>query len=258
MAVTYNTPGDVIEQEELTDFQKRLINFIQSGRESVASRKMLQVSSYLENLNIRTVLDVGSWHLKQTIEMLNAFPGCSVHAFEPEPENFNLCRQTHLSLGPEQGNRVKVWRLAAGSRTGALEFYKVDATQGDSNAGAASRYKFKPGMNGSFYNQKWIQKPVTVQEMRLDDWQQLYKIGPVDLVWIDVQGGELEAFRGADKLLDDVKIIFTEVGLTAYYDGQGLKPQIDEYLNAKGFVELTEAFELNGFEYEGNTVYVRS
>lgn len=113
-------------------------------------------------------------------------------------------------------------------------------------------------MNGSFYNQKWIQKPVTVQEMRLDDWQQLYKIGPVDLVWIDVQGGELEAFRGADKLLDDVKIIFTEVGLTAYYDGQGLKPQIDEYLNAKGFVELTEAFELNGFEYEGNTVYVRS
>lgn len=257
MAVTYNTPGDVVAPEQLTEFQQRLINFIQSGRESVASRKMLQVSEYLERLDIRTVLDVGSWHLKQTIEMLNAFPEAQVHAFEPEPENFNLCRQTHLSLGSELGNRVKVWRIAASSKTESLEFYSIDPTQGDSNAGAASRFKFKPGMNGSFYNQNWVQKPLTVQGMKLDDWQKLYEVGPVDLIWIDVQGGELDAFRGADSMLDNVKIIFTEVGLEAYYDGQSLKPQIDEYLGSKGFRELTEAFELNGFEYEGNTVYVR-
>jgi hypothetical protein len=55
-----------------------------------------------------------------------------------------------------------------------------------------------------------------------------------------------------------VHIIFTEVGLQAYYEGQSLKPQIDEFLASKGFREIVDAFELNGFEYEGNTVYVRS
>ena len=64
-------------------------------------------------------------------------------------------------------------------------------------------------------------------------------------------------FRGAENLLKDVKIIFSEVGLEAYYEGQGLKPQIDEFLMNLGFKEITEAFELNGFDYEGNTVYVR-
>jgi hypothetical protein len=52
-------------------------------------------------------------------------------------------------------------------------------------------------------------------------------------------------------------MIFTEVGLEAYYEGQSLKPQIDEYLNSLGFEEIKEAFELNGFAYEGNAVYKR-
>lgn len=248
----------MLDYNNLSPLEQRLVNFIKSGRESVACQKMLQVSKILEKFHIRTALDVGSWHLKQTIEMLHAFPDSIVHAFEPAPDNFVLCRNTHYSLGPELGNRVKVYKMAAGSKNGPLQFYTIDGTKGDSNEGAASRYKFLPGMNGSFFNQRWEQTQVEVTEMRLDDWQTQFKIGPVDLIWMDTQGGELEALQGADNLLNDVKIIFTEVGLKPYYDGQSLKPEIDMYLINKGFREIKEAFDTNGHENEGNAVYVKT
>jgi FkbM family methyltransferase len=235
----------------------RLTNYIYSGQESVASQKMLQVLNHIQDLDVKCILDVGSWHLKQSMEFLNAFPDAQVHAFEPAPDNFNLCKNTHMYMDPQNRDRLKVYNVALGDVNGTIDFYVIDDTKGDSNAGAASKFKFKPGMNGSFYNQNWIQKQVTVSQYRLDDFVPKYINMPVDILWIDVQGAELFAFKGAERTLKDTKMIFTEVGLEAYYEGQSLKPQIDEYLNSLGFEEIKEAFELNGFAYEGNAVYKR-
>lgn len=236
----------------------RLSQYVASGRESVASQKMLQIIDHVQGLDVKCILDVGSWHLKQSIEFLNAFPDAQVHAFEPAPDNYTLCKNTHMYMPKAERDRLKVYNVAIGDTNGPIDFYVIDETQGDSNAGAASKFKFKPGMNGSFYNQNWVQKPVTVNQYRLDDFVPRYINMPVDILWIDVQGSELYAFKGAEHTLKDTKLIFTEVGLQAYYEGQSLKPQIDEFLGSLGFTEITEAFELNGFEYEGNTVYKRT
>jgi len=42
---------------------------------------------------------------------------------------------------------------------------------------------------------------VKVQIVRLDDWMEAHKIERVDFIKLDVEGGELEVFKGADKLL---------------------------------------------------------
>ena len=76
-------------------------------------------------------------------------------------------------------------------------------------------------------------------------------------MWVDVQGAELLVFKGAEKILKNTRIIMTEVGLKPYYEGHTLKPDIDAYLGSLGFKELEGAFELNGFDYEANTIYVR-
>lgn len=235
----------------------RLHNYIESGRESVASRKMLQVISHIQDLQINCILDIGSWHLKQSCEFLNAFPEAQVHAFEPAPENFKLCKDTHMYMEPAYRNRLKVYNVAIGDNNRAIDFYVIDETQGDYNPGAASMFKFKPGLNGSFNKHNWVQKRVLVNQYRLDDFVTKYINMPVDIMWIDVQGAELFALKGAEKTLKDTKLIFTEVGLQAYYEGQSLKPEIDEYLFKQGFEEIKEAFELNGHEYEGNAVYRR-
>jgi hypothetical protein len=48
----------------------------------------------------------------------------------------------------------------------------------------------------------------------------------------------------------------TEVGIDSYYQGQSLKPQIDEFLKSQGFVELENSFKLS-FRYEGDVIYIK-
>jgi FkbM family methyltransferase len=184
-------------------------------------------------------------------------PECEVHAFEPVSNSYELCKETKLSLPLDHQKRISIWPLAIGDHDGIIDFFEIDASKGDDNQGAASRFEFLPGMNGSFYGKNWVQKKVIAEIRKLDSWAEQHGIGPIDMIWIDVQGGELQAFQGAEKTLESVKIIFSEVGLQEYYKGQSLKPDIDRFLSDRGFQEVTEAFELNGFAYEGNTVYVR-
>jgi FkbM family methyltransferase len=70
-----------------------------------------------------------------------------------------------------------------------------------------------------------------IKTTRLDDI-----IDDADYLKIDVQGAELDVFRGADKLLDKINIINTEVCFVPLYKGQPLFAEIDQALRKKGFM----------------------
>ena len=202
--------------------------------------------------NINEILDIGSWHLNQSLEFHEIFPNANINAFEPVPDSYQLCLNNN-----HYPDKITVNNLALTDFNGETNFYPVDPIKSsDPNVGASSLLKFMDGLNGSFFNQNWIQNEIVVKCSTLDNWCQTYN-KKIDIIWIDVQGAELQVFKGADKTLDDVKIIFTEVGLKPYYVGHSLKKEIDEYLISKGFIELTESFELNGFDYEANTIYCK-
>jgi hypothetical protein len=126
-----------------------------------------------------------------------------------------------------------------------------------SNCGASSMFKFIDGLNGPQFGQNLVQKEIKVQADTLDNWCKTNKITEIDILWMDAQGAELLVLQGARKILKNTKIIMTEVGLQPYYEGHTLKPDIDQLLKASGFRELESSFELNGFDYEGNTIYIR-
>ena len=53
---------------------------------------------------------------------------------------------------------------------------------------------------------------------------------PPDLLWMDLQGAELMALRGARETLRSVKVIHIEVSFRPMYVGQALFWDIDDYL----------------------------
>jgi hypothetical protein len=61
------------------------------------------------------------------------------------------------------------------------------------------------------------------------------------LLKIDVQGAELMVLQGADKVLDKVNVIFTEVTFNKLYDNGVLFNELYQYLISKGY-------KLEGFE----------
>lgn len=207
--------------------------------------------------SIKTVLDIGARFCEQSIEMAHILPDANIYAFEPVPTSYQLCLNNIASVDAQYRDRIKVFELAVSNKTEKINFFEVDSTGRDHNPGASSKYEFVPGLNGSFFDKHWTQTKIEVQAITLDEWRIQNNIGPVDVLWVDAQGGELDVFTGGEQTLKDVRVIMTEVGIGSYYQGQSLKPEIDAYLYSQGFKELPWAWELN-FEYEGNTIYVKS
>jgi|GEM_PF-362245 len=73
---------------------------------------------------------------------------------------------------------------------------------------------------------------VAVPTVRLDD---VIEPGAMDLLKIDVQGGELKVFDGARKRLAECLVVWTEAEFVPLYRGQPLFADIDQHLRAQGF-----------------------
>ena len=120
------------------------------------------------------------------------------------------------------------------------------------NSGIASKYRLID--EKVFGHENNVQKEITVDSIRLDDWCKTHNVRP-NLIWMDAQGAELDILRGAENSLRDIQAILTEVGLKSYYNGQSLKTEIDEYLANHGFFELESGY-VQRHEFEADTIYV--
>jgi hypothetical protein len=58
----------------------------------------------------------------------------------------------------------------------------------------------------------------------------------VDLLKIDIQGGELMVFQNAERRLADALVIQTEVEFLPMYQGQPLFSDVDQFLRRHGFI----------------------
>ena len=225
----------------------------------MVARRLATMQGKVEMGDVRQILDIGSWHLGQSIEFANIFPEARIDAFEPVPDSYQLCVSRRDSLETAVKNRISVHNIALSSMAGTIPFYAVDpALSSVPNVGASSMFKFMDGLNGTPFGQNLVQKEINVKADTLDKWCVKNKVTAIDIMWIDVQGSELLVLEGGEHILNNTRIIMTEVGLKPYYQGHTLKADIDKFLFAKGFKELEGSFELNGFDYEANTIYVRN
>jgi FkbM family methyltransferase len=97
-----------------------------------------------------------------------------------------------------------------------------------------------------------LRERVTV--MRLDDW-----MGPdetCDFIAIDVQGYELEVFKGAERALNSVYAVSAEINKEELYEGCARVGDLDAFLGQRGFKRaLTEWCGAEGAW--GEAIYVR-
>ena len=63
--------------------------------------------------------------------------------------------------------------------------------------------------------------------------------GPVDVLVVDVQGAELLVLQGAERTLQQVKAVVSEVSTRPFYDGGVLFPQLRAFLSEHGFEAMS-------------------
>lgn len=227
---------------------------------SVLAERLQHLLPVIDLNSWRNILDIGAMDGWEGVNLAKVFPDATIHAFEPSRANCERCIKTYMLQPAHIRSRIGLSQIALNDTTSTIEFYAVDeekaaAVKGKVNTGMGSLLQLEnPDMWPWEHN---AQISTTVQGYRLDDWCRETNTETVDAIWMDVQGAELKVLRGAENTLANIQVIMTEAGVKPYYHGHTLKPDIDQYLASKGFVELESARE-QAHEYEINAIYVNT
>lgn len=191
---------------------------------------------------VTKIFDIGSRDGCQALELADWFPGSEVVAFEPVPSNAEWCRENF-----KDRKEIMLMEVALSNKHDKADFYKVV----NGNVGASSLYEVNPEHHIA---RGWVQEKIQVQVypaatiIGID-----YEQAP-ELVWMDVQGAELEVVEGFGRFLEDVHAIHSEVGLSKIYKESTLKQELVDYLNKRGFRVVNEL--KNDLNIEEDLVFV--
>jgi FkbM family methyltransferase len=145
--------------------------------------------------------------------------------FEPDPNTF-------IKLEKNVSNSAILYNLALGNKTGVFEFNV------SSNGGASSSI-LKPKKHLIRHPKVQFNEKININMVKLDDIQ--FDRSSYNFINIDVQGYELEVFKGGCETLKNIDYVMTEVNRDEVYEDCAQIGEIDKYLNNLGFerVETT-------------------
>lgn len=132
------------------------------------------------------VLDVGANIGLISFPLLRLFPGLTIHAFEPGPVQNHFLE---ISIARNQiADRLHLNKVALADYTGEVDFH----VHGSRDASGDGMHD-----TGRAGTTVIIKAPV----MRMDDWWQASNRPKIDLIKIDVEGGEMLVLKGGCELL---------------------------------------------------------
>ena len=160
--------------------------------------------------------------------------GACVTGFEPIPEERERLIRTH------PGRRYLPYVVGDGSRRIFHTCrYAPCSSLYEPDQDVLQRFS---GMSGAY-------EVIGRQEVTTVCLDTLSELGGCDFLKLDVQGAELDVFRGARNLLADVLVIQVEVEFVPFYRGRPLFAEIDLFLRECGFM-LHKLVDVCGRPYQ--------
>jgi FkbM family methyltransferase len=177
------------------------------------------------NLKIKGVLHIGA-HFGQEFKTYKHLGITNVMFFEPLQSTFE-------NLKENIGNEAILVNTALGNMIGEIEMYTETSNQGQSSSILEPEYHLIQHPNIRFTDKELVKitKLDTFIENK-DDY---------NFINIDVQGYELEVFKGGTEFLKNIDYIMTEVNRAELYKNCAKVEELDLFLGDFGFerVETT-------------------
>lgn len=170
------------------------------------------------------MVDGGAHDGQMAGRFIERFPGLRVHAFEP---NGDLLPKLKANLSGTAGS---VNQLALSSETRTLKMFINDSPMTSS---------VLPRNENSERYFDAVTRTKEVRELKavsLDDWFDRSGLERVDIIKLDLQGYELEALKGARRLLErGVRAVYLEVNYVPFYEGSCTFGEIDVFMRSRGY-----------------------
>lgn len=168
-----------------------------------------------------TILDIGANKGTQSLWLAEMFDDARVFSFEPDPRAITRFKET-VGDHPD----VTLFELALSDRDGTITFHQ---SGGHHDPDLAAEMPEGWDLSGSIRAPKehldahpWVtfEETVEVATTTLDSWCADQGVDAIDFIWMDVQGAEIDVFRGGVAALARTRYVYTEYSDRELYEGQ--------------------------------------
>lgn len=221
----------MISKENVNWFLKKFnlelhgTSYMQSLRSNSSLLDAFEVQANLLGIKTRTIFDIGA-NYGDTVKKYRAiFSDAHIYAFEPFPDVY-----TSLERRFSSEPHVNCFPFAISNAEGKQIFY--------TNQNPDTNSLLKPQKMGLRSDQQVSNLGnIEVETITLDKFCNMHSISEVDILKMDIQGGELNALEGAVDLLSKkrIKLIYTESYFRRQYESQPLFHEISNFLEQFGY-----------------------
>jgi len=172
------------------------------------------------------IFDIGA-HRGETVEEYRArFPESVIYCFEPFPDSSEALKKKFCN---DPITAIISLAVADGPGERMLYINEIDATNSLLPEATTSR-RYLPKQA---FTKSMIQAEVT----SIDEFIRNHHVNTVDILKMDIQGGELMALKGAAETLKGktVSVIYTEIMFIPHYEKQPLLYEIWNFLSEFGY-----------------------
>ena len=175
------------------------------------------------------LFDVGANQGQTVNKYIEVFSNSNIHSFEPSPKTFEILKKNTSNM-----ENVSIWNYGVGSKTDLLLL--------NENKSSVMSSFLELGEQG------WgeIKKKTMVDIITIDNFLDQHKISKVDVLKLDVQGFEVEIFKGAKKSMTEGKIglLYFEITFIKMYVGLPSFTELYEFCISCGF-ELVSIYPMH-------------
>lgn len=177
------------------------------------------------------IIEIGCNDGYNTLFFFKIFKNPKIYCFEPDPRAIERFK-VNIGHNPD----IELFEIALSNQNGEIEFFQSD---GYLNEECHKRMPHGWDLSGSIKSPKehvkihpWItfNKKILVKSNTLDDWANKNYNGIIDLIWMDVQGAEINVFNGGSETLKKTRFIFTEYSNRELYKGQSSLMKLMKFL----------------------------
>tara|TARA_B110000211_G_C14004729_1_gene520249 strand:- start:470 stop:1156 length:687 start_codon:yes stop_codon:yes gene_type:complete len=195
-----------------------------------------------------TILDVGTYDGKDSLEFSKLFPKSEIYSFEADERSVKVFNRVAGNI-----SNINLIKTALSNIDGDIDWYASDSETRrhydfEEGWSASSSIK-KPDNHLNIFTDVSFNKSTKVKSTRLDTWlNNNDQISDIDIMWVDVNGGEREFIEGAlNTLQNRVKYLYIE------FNGVQGKKLYEDCLTADGIKDKLECFEELGiYNFMGN------
>jgi|688.fasta_scaffold18611_2 FkbM family methyltransferase len=205
-----------------------LMEYLAAGEPNKPSSEIRKTDLKLVIGNAKNIIEIGANDGRDTVELSIVFPNAKIFAVECDSRLFgSFYDRTKLNCN------ISLYPFAAWDDK---TFRKLFESSGES---FGSSSLLEPNLIKTKYPEIDFSHTV-VNASKVSELIKILDLPFVDLVWVDVQGAEMNILKDLKSSLHRIGAIYLEVEVYEMYKGEALYPEILEFFTKNGFVLYKE------------------